>query len=298
MEVAVQQMEREELEHIRRLFNTVFYLVEAERPFSDFPGLLQLQKHNGLPLGCAYSNEKQAKTFLGFIAEELRSQLVKSLQEGAFFSVSFDSSTDQGNIDEEMVQVRVLENNRPVYKFVAVKPLAKADAAGTVAAVVEALETDCELNDWQSKLVGLSADGAAINMGVRSGAAKRLRDQVPHLVAVHCCAHRVELAIKTISTNVEDALLQLYKLYKWPHCWSGLQEVGEMLLVSVLKPAKVTGTRWIGHRDRALKILLKGWKGFVVHTNTVAQGKTVSKDRAHHLDSTLTNLKFVLCPIV
>ena len=32
--------------------------VEAERPFSDFPGLLQLQKHNGLPLGCAYSNEK------------------------------------------------------------------------------------------------------------------------------------------------------------------------------------------------------------------------------------------------
>ena len=47
-------------------------------------------------------------------------------------------------------------------------------------------------------------------------------------------------------------------------------------------------------RDRALKIILKGWKGFVVHTNTVAQGKTVSKDRAHHLNSTLTNLKFVL----
>ena len=54
--------------------------------------------------------------------------------------------------------------------------------------------------------------------------------------------------------SLEDALLQLYKLYKWPLCWSGLQEVGEMLLVSVLKPAKVTGTRWIGHRDRALKL--------------------------------------------
>ena len=61
---------------------------------------------------------------MGFIAEELRSQLVKSLQEGGIFSVSSDSSTDQGNIDKEMVQVRVLENNRPVYKFVAVKPLA------------------------------------------------------------------------------------------------------------------------------------------------------------------------------
>ena len=64
---------------------------------------------------------------------------------------------------------------------------------------MEALETDCELSDWQSKLVGLSADGAAVNMGVRFGTAKRLRD---HLVAVHCCAHRIELAIKTVSTNV------------------------------------------------------------------------------------------------
>ena len=36
------------------------------------------------------------------------------------------------NIDEEMVQMRVLENYWPVYKLVAVKPLAKPDAAGTV----------------------------------------------------------------------------------------------------------------------------------------------------------------------
>ena len=58
-------------------------------------------------------------------------------------------------------------------------------------------------------------------MGIRSGATKRLRDiVVPHLPTVHCCAPRVELAIKTVSSNVtffktlEDALLELYKLYK------------------------------------------------------------------------------------
>ena len=54
-------------------------------------------------------------------------------------------------------------------------------------------------------------------MGIRSGAAKQLRDVVPHLVTVHCCAHRVELAIKTVSSDVpffktlEDALVELYK---------------------------------------------------------------------------------------
>ena len=65
-------------------------------------------------------------------------------------------------------------------------------------------------------------------------------------------------------------------------------------MISILKPAKLAGTRWIGHRERALKILINGWKGFVVHTTQVAQGSTVSRDRAKHLNSTLTNLKFFL----
>ena len=47
------------------------------------------------------------------------------------------------------MQVRVLESNCPVHKFVAMKSLSKPNA------VVEPLETDCQLGDWQSKLVGL-----------------------------------------------------------------------------------------------------------------------------------------------
>ncbi len=43
MELAVQSMERDVLEQIICLYNTAFYLVVAERPFRDFPALLQLQ---------------------------------------------------------------------------------------------------------------------------------------------------------------------------------------------------------------------------------------------------------------
>ena len=203
MELALQTMERGELEQMKRLFNTAFYLVVAERPFRDFPALLQLQALNGVPVGRSYNSPKQARQFVYFIAEQMRKDLVGMLQNADFFSVCMDSSTDKATIDEEMVQVRFLQDNLPVYRFVAVKALSKADAAGTVRAIVSALEADCECSDWQSKLVGLSADGAAVNMGVRSGAAKRLQDEVPHLVAVHCCAHRVELAIKSISTDVD-----------------------------------------------------------------------------------------------
>ena len=82
-----------------------------------------------------------------------------------------------------------------MYKFVAVKLLPKPDAVNTVTAVIDALESGCELADWKLRLVGLSADGVAVNMGSRSRAAKRLKDLSPHLVSVHCCAHRLELSI-------------------------------------------------------------------------------------------------------
>ena len=49
--------------------------------------------------------------------------------------------------------MRVQEYNRPIYKFVAMKPLDMPDTANIVAAVVKSLKTDCELSDWQFKLM-------------------------------------------------------------------------------------------------------------------------------------------------
>ena len=126
---------------MKRLFNTAFYLVEAERPFCDFPALLQLEGLNGLQVGRAYNTPKQARRFVHFIAEEIRKDLVVPLQKVDFFSVCMDSSTNKATIHEEMVQVRLLQDNLPVYKFVALKALSKANAAGTVCAIVSALET-------------------------------------------------------------------------------------------------------------------------------------------------------------
>ena len=52
------------------------------------------------------------------------------------------------------MQVRLLKNNSPIYRFIAVKRLARADAASTVEAIVSALEIDCQCSEWKLKLVG------------------------------------------------------------------------------------------------------------------------------------------------
>ena len=157
---------------------------------------------------------------------------------------------------------------------------------------------ECECKEWKSKLVGICADGAAVNMGVRSGAAKRLQDEIPHLIPVHCCAHRVELAVKSISTGIdyfeslEAILVELYKLYHKTPLWNGLQQVGRMLEARVQKPVNLGGTRWVAHRHRALTILLGNWQCFVVRTSEVAQGSTMNRSRVLHLNTTLTSLNF------
>ena len=48
-----------------------------------------------------------------------------------------------------MIQVRVLEQKFPVYKFVAVKRLSTPDAVNTVIVVVDAIESDCVHPDWK-----------------------------------------------------------------------------------------------------------------------------------------------------
>ena len=98
-----------------------------------------------------------------------------------------NSCTDKATIDKEMVLVHFLQDNLPVCRIVALKALSKADAAGTVDAIVSALETECEGSDWKLKVVGLSADGAAVNMGVRSGAAKQMQDKFPSSTSTLLC---------------------------------------------------------------------------------------------------------------
>ena len=55
-----------------------------------------------------------------------------------------DNCTDKTTTNEEMVQVRLFKKNSPIYRFVALKPLARVNAAGRVEAIVSALEKGCQ----------------------------------------------------------------------------------------------------------------------------------------------------------
>ena len=51
------------------------------------------------------------------------------------------------------------------------------------------------LKKWKEKLVFFCADGAAVNMGKKTGAAAKLKEEIGHLLSIHCVAHRLELGM-------------------------------------------------------------------------------------------------------
>ena len=80
-------MEKEQQEKMEKLFRSAYYLVQAERPFRDFANVMELQEVNGLSFGETNRNSKQCRTFVNFIAEEIRSNLIQALQREDFYSV-------------------------------------------------------------------------------------------------------------------------------------------------------------------------------------------------------------------
>ena len=75
LEACLINMEREALDHLVKLFHTVYYLIRAERTFRDFVGLCSLQESNRVHTGKSYRNDKQAATFMHYIAETLKKDI-------------------------------------------------------------------------------------------------------------------------------------------------------------------------------------------------------------------------------
>ena len=49
--------------------------------------------------------------------------------------------------------------------------------------------------NWKDRLIGLGTDGASVNMYSQGGLGAILQKDIPHLMQVHCVAHKLELAV-------------------------------------------------------------------------------------------------------
>ena len=146
--------------------------------------------------------------------------------------------------------------------------------------------------EYITKLVSCTADGASVNFGEKSGLLTRLGKDRDWLLKVHCANHRIELAVKHAFKDskfekVDEFYQANYNLLK--NSGKILSEVkasAAALEIQNYKLTKITGTRFVGHRTNALRRLLDMWPAFkMAYENLIASAlneKTKGKLRGLH----------------
>ena len=138
-----------------------------------------------------------------------------------------DSSTDSGNIDEELILVHFDPYSQDGVsvvhvrdRFFAVCQLTRGTGEGLYACVKKALTyMGITLLEWKNKLIGIGCDGTNANMGSAGGLKSYLQEDILWLMVSWCLAHRLQLSVKdalkgTFFKEIDELLLQVYYVYK------------------------------------------------------------------------------------
>ncbi|XP_052806605.1 zinc finger protein 862-like [Mya arenaria] len=288
LEKGFKNIEIKNSDTLNKLFKTAYYVAAEERPFSDFPSLLQLQESNGLSLGDTYHNDKSAKNFIENIGGIFHDQVVSLLDKADYFSIFCDGSTDRSDSEKEVIMIKVLEDFYPKLKYFKLEEPENTKANGILAAIDHAFFVN-DLQNYKQKTVGFCSDGASVMMGARRGVIQLMREEgnAEWILPVWCMAHRLELAVKdcfksTYMDNVIELLESIYYFYKGSaKRFKEAKDIADLLGEHFLKPEKANGTRWVDHKLKAVSKLLKNWHIIISQMENYAEDNTNrSQDRA------------------
>ena len=280
MDVHIRELEAENFDVLRKLFNTAYFVCKEEMSFSSFPSLIRLQKKNGSDLKRlgSYCNDQACRRFVPFLAEAVREKINETISDAEVLTVLYDGATDASVGEVEIVYVRVIRAGEVKEFFCGLTDIEHAHAQGVFQAVDKAL-TDKVGENWKAKLIGAGSDGARVNIGRNNSVATRMQEDREYVVIGHCVSHRLEIGVvDAIRDNpymaiVQDMLKKIYKHYHYsPKALRELRAIAESLDETVLKPTRLGGTRWTPHLNQALKKLVKSYNVILAHFEHVSEG--------------------------
>ena len=297
---SVVNMEQKNLDKCVKLFDIAYTVAYKELPFTMYPTLIRLEKKHGVDLGETYANRKACATFI----DEINGVMVQELKEDIgirplYCSIAFDGSTDKAANEKEICSMRFVNKGEVEDKLLSIVHLAEADSATIYSSLVDTL-TKYNLSP-EENLVAAAADGASVNFGHVNGVLTRLKELSPWLVETHCVAHKFELALKDafkgtyFSDVIDDTLSKMYSIYhRSGKRLRRLREIGKNAGVSVIRPPRAQGTRWIDHKRKALVAMERNYSVIVDHLNELGATQTTDAAKMNGYLKAIQNDKFVL----
>ena len=270
---ALIQLKEKERNHLRLKFRNVHALCKHNRPLSDYSWMTDLDEAKGYEVGSTYRNNQAGSVFMDYIADIEQENVVKTIKDSNFFSITMDGSTDIGTVEQEILYVRTVLKGEITSKFLKIDE-PESTSSQNLYNVVKATIHDLGLIASMGKLVGFGCDGASNMLGCKKGLAKLLKDDYPSTVVIHCLAHRLELAFKDAVKQsaskpydrVVTLLIGLYYFYKKSSKQrKSLRRAFAALNIKSRMPPRVGGTRWLGHMARAIEYCLYAYPVLVGH---------------------------------
>lgn len=298
-------------------FDIAYFVAIEKLSFRKYPQICELEARHGVNIGSSYTNDMNARTFVHYIAEAQRQNLISIIEKKRFYSLLIDGSTDSGNIDNELILLVWFDINGPdeevhtLINYFKICCPTKTSGEGLYEMLEQALGSLGveEINEGScSKLIDMGTDGASANIAGR-GLKGLMERKLPWLYWMWCIAHRLELAVKdalkgTAFDDIEEMLLRLYYIYEnspkkcreLTKVVSSLRECFELEEGGV-RPLRSSGSRWISHKWNAMKLVLAKYGAYTSHLISLSEDhslKSSNRSKIKGYSSKWTNGKYIL----
>ncbi|XP_046583689.1 zinc finger protein 862-like [Haliotis rubra] len=147
-----------------------------------------------------------------------------------------------------------------------------------------------------SDIIALGTDGASLMTGRKFGVAKFLQDDSPHVVNIHCVAHRLNLCTSKAADEVEyvgkvfqKTLTDLFYYFKKSACRvAELAEVQKLLDDPQIKVKEVHEIRWFAMYN-ALFTVYKTWRSLLRYVKKIDKRSSKEEEQL----ANFTDYKFI-----
>lgn len=197
-----------------RMVRAVYAEAKMNIPFISHNTLVQVLKLNGADMGMHHANDHAASDMTELIGSTMHAETITHLMDTKTpLSIIVDGSTDLHSQKYLIVYFQAMELNEPKVYFYKLIPVDYEDADSMLTALLDCFEQDSD--DFKKyikdNLVGFASDGASSMTGRENGLKVKLNTWTGRsLYAVHCMAHRLELALKwSIRHREESRMSQL-----------------------------------------------------------------------------------------
>ena len=236
----------------------VHWIIQEDLALSKYPSVMQLLKESGaahvehlsVSKGTHYDTRHTAYEILECLAEEVDQHAREELSASPFVAVMADETTDITVKKRLGLYVRTISPDmEPKTRFIT--NLSVPDGSGKT--IADAISTVLlEYGVPPEKIIALGSDGASVMTGNKKGVTGLMHRQSPHMVNIHCIAHRLALCTSQAADSVpamkeyQECLTSLFYYFKASAVrTSALTAIQDLLDEPNLRMKEVYSVRWL-----------------------------------------------------